>query len=93
VCQIKANVSVAQVVVDDGIVDALKQQLTQLQEQLRVREMADLQIVQGADGRSIPAIADIISQQKREIILDRLRGVEHVLQVGCPHSIYISTLL
>lgn len=72
----------AQVVVDDGIVDALKQQLAQMQEQLRMRELADLQIVQGVDGRNIPAIADIISQQKREIILERLRGVEHVLQVS-----------
>ena len=68
--------------VDDGLVDALKQQLAQMQEQLRAREMADLQIAEGGgDGKTIPVIADIISQQKREIILDRLRGVEHVLQV------------
>ena len=72
--------TVAEITVDDGIVDALRQQLAQLQEQVRARELADLQLTQGVgEGRNIPVIADIISRQKREIILDRLRGVEHVL--------------
>eukprot|EP00602_Paraphysomonas_sp_CaronLab_P010215 CAMPEP_0185018700 /NCGR_PEP_ID=MMETSP1103-20130426/1368_1 /TAXON_ID=36769 /ORGANISM="Paraphysomonas bandaiensis, Strain Caron Lab Isolate" /LENGTH=1198 /DNA_ID=CAMNT_0027548619 /DNA_START=161 /DNA_END=3757 /DNA_ORIENTATION=- len=76
--KVKANVTVAQVAVEDGIVEALRLQLSQAQAQLKEREMMALESAKGRTG--VPQIADIIGAQKRGIIIDRLVGVQHVLQ-------------
>jgi hypothetical protein len=93
--QIKANISTAHLEMDTNLIDTLREQLATVQAQLKeqqqltsllVTERKDREGTRGAEspGASSPSgsgMAEVISEQKRGIILERLSGIQRVLQV------------
>jgi hypothetical protein len=88
--QIKANISTAHIEVDTSLIETLREQLLAVQSQLKEQQQLTALMIaekeeRGSNGASdfkhSNTIADVISQQKRGIILERLTGIHRVLQV------------
>ena len=93
--RVKANISTAHIEVDTNLIDTLREQLSTVQAQLKEQQqLTALMIAERKEivdarsngnetgaGESYP-IAEVISQQKRGIIIERLSGIQKVLQVS-----------
>ncbi len=75
---------------DINLIETLREQLLTVQSQLKEQQQLTALMVAekqeresncGSEFKHSNTIADVISQQKRGIILDRLTGIHRILQV------------